>query len=80
MDQRTRDDLLIRAFARPPGPWEWFLEGLALLGLVSTWVLLLFSWRHLPAQIPTHFGFSGSISLWPSRKPTSIAWRCRHGS
>ena len=54
--------------ARPLSPWEWWLEGLAALGMFSTWAFLLVLWRYIPEQIPTHFGFTGAPDAYGPRE------------
>lgn len=68
MDPKSRAELLRQAFARPLSPWEWFLESLAVLGLLSTWAFLLISWHQIPEQIPTHFGFTGTPDAYGARE------------
>ncbi len=46
---------------------ELFFELLALLGIISSVCLYLFSIGSLPAKIPTHFGFSGKPDDWGSK-------------
>jgi len=42
-------------------------ESLALLGLLSSVCLYIFSIDSLPEKIPTHFGFSGKPDSWGSK-------------
>ena len=67
VDAQGKAHLLRRAFATPPGPWEWLLEGLTWLGLLATWGVLLIAWPHLPERIPTHFGLSGEPDAYGPR-------------
>ncbi len=46
---------------------ELFVELLAVLGVVGSAFLYLFSIGSLPEKIPTHFGFSGKPDDWGSK-------------
>lgn len=46
------------------------LTGIALL---AVWLHLLLAWRHLPAQIPTNFDFSGEPTDWGGKASVLIS-------
>lgn len=43
------------------------LETLAVVGLLATAVMLVFSWRALPDRVPGHFGVFGVPDTWNGR-------------
>jgi hypothetical protein len=44
------------------------LEALSLLVILGTIVFLLIYWKHVPEQVPTHFGVRGQIDAWGERQ------------
>lgn len=43
-------------------------EVLSLLVLLGTIAFLIIYWKHIPDQVPTHFGASGQIDGWGEKK------------
>ncbi|MEG1496466.1 MAG: DUF1648 domain-containing protein [Clostridiales bacterium] len=43
------------------------LEAIGALLLISTLLIFLFSWKTLPAEIPTHYNLAGEIDAWGTK-------------
>ncbi|MEI6062291.1 MAG: DUF1648 domain-containing protein [Bacteroidota bacterium] len=46
---------------------DYFLEAIALLGLLACWILPLIVFQKLPDTIPTHYGLNGQVDDWGSK-------------
>lgn len=51
----------------PRSRYDWAMETLALLGVVTTLALTVAYWGALSDRVPNHFGFSGRPDAWSSR-------------
>lgn len=52
----------------PRSNLERILGFISLLGTIIIWIYFIASWKHIPHQVPTHFGALGKPDSWGEKK------------
>lgn len=47
---------------------DWFLEIFGAIALLALLLIVLFSWKLMPARVPIHYGLSGAPDAWGARE------------